>query len=93
MKPILTITATLCALLGATSASARNPEFIEESLEAYNVRMQWFAEAQFGMFIHFGVYSQLGGEWKGEQVRRMKYAEWIQSDFDIPREEYAKIIN
>ena len=25
-------------------------------------------DMKFGMFIHFGVYSMLGGEWKGEKV-------------------------
>lgn len=36
-----------------------------ESLDDYHARMNWFAQAQYGMFIHFGLYSQLGGEWKG----------------------------
>lgn len=33
---------------------------LEGVLEAYNQRMQWFADTQYGMFIHFGGYSQLG---------------------------------
>src|ERR1700744_3226620 len=28
-------------------------------------RGRWFREAKFGAFIHFGVYSQLGGYWHG----------------------------
>ncbi|MDX1679194.1 MAG: alpha-L-fucosidase [Akkermansiaceae bacterium] len=64
---------------------------IDESLEAYNERMKWFAEAKFGMFIHFGLYSQLGGEWKGEEVQYL-YAEWIQNKADIPKEEYAELL-
>ena len=63
---------------------------LAESLNAYNQRMQWFADAQYGMFIHFGLYSQLGGEWKGEQADG--YAEWIQAGKNIPREEYAPMI-
>lgn len=66
--------------------------FIDESLEDYNARMQWFVDAQYGMFIHFGVYSQLGGEFKGKPMRQMKYSEWIAADLEIPREEYAEII-
>ena len=27
---------------------------------------KWFREAEFGMMIHFGLYSLLAGEWKGE---------------------------
>ena len=29
-------------------------------------RTTWFREARFGMFIHWGLYSQLAGEWKGK---------------------------
>jgi sugar porter (SP) family MFS transporter len=31
-------------------------------------RMQWFCDAKFGMFIHGGLYSQQGGEWKGKEI-------------------------
>lgn len=30
---------------------------------------QWFKESQFGMMVHFGLYSLLGGEYKGNQQR------------------------
>jgi alpha-L-fucosidase len=29
-------------------------------------RFKWFRDAKFGAFIHFGVYSQLGGYWHGQ---------------------------
>ena len=61
-----------------------------ESLETYQQRLKWFSESQYGLFIHFGIYSQLGGVWKGETVKG--YAEWIQGKGRIPREEYAAII-
>ena len=51
---------TVAANMG-TAEEVANPAFVEEALEAYNERMQWFVDAQYGMFIHFGVYSQLGG--------------------------------
>lgn len=63
----------------------------EESLESYKERMQWFADSQYGMFIHFGLYSVLGGEWQGEQADW--YSEWIQATMDIPSEEYAELIH
>ncbi len=34
--------------------------------------MQWFVEANYGMFIHFGLYSQLGGVWQGKQAVGMQ---------------------
>jgi len=54
----------------------------------------WFKEAQYGMMVHFGLYSMLSGEWKGKRVKT--YAEWIQAHFAIPNAEYhqlAKIFN
>lgn len=55
---------------------------------------QWFKEAQFGMMIHFGLYSLLGGEWKGKRIDQI--GEWSQSYFQIPNKEYhqlAKVFN
>ncbi|MDG1357460.1 MAG: alpha-L-fucosidase [Akkermansiaceae bacterium] len=75
---------------GAETTSAPQATLKKESIEDYTARMQWFAEAKYGMFIHFGLYSQLGGMWKGEKAEW--YAEWIQAKKNIPREEYSKII-
>ncbi len=36
----------------------------EETVEAHNALMQWFRGAKFGIFIHWGLYSQLAGEWQ-----------------------------
>ncbi|MDO4284709.1 MAG: alpha-L-fucosidase [Eubacteriales bacterium] len=54
-----------------------------------DTKQQWFKEAKFGLFIHFGLYSQLGGEWKGKVTPFI--AEWIMNTFDIPMEEYRKL--
>ena len=42
------------------------------------------------MFIHFGLYSELGGVWKGKQYSG-NYSEQIQSDAHIPSAEYAAL--
>lgn len=62
----------------------------KESKVDYQKRLKWWKEAKFGLFIHFGLYSQLGGVWKGEPQPR--YAEWIMSTAMISREEYAEQI-
>lgn len=50
---------------------------------------EWFKQAKFGLMIHWGLYSILGGEWKGQ---RMEYiGEWIQSKYNIPIKEYEKL--
>ena len=50
-------------------------------------RMAWFREAKFGMFIHWGVYSQAGGEWNGET----NHHEWLQLTAKIPLAEYTEL--
>lgn len=55
--------------------------------------MEWYQQARFGMFIHWGVYSEAAGSWKGvpiEQGDGPKVAEWIQFAFKISREEYRE---
>ncbi len=50
----------------------------------------WFKEAKYGMMIHWGLYSLLGGEYGGKKING-RYAEWIQSNLAIPIAEYEKL--
>ena len=52
---------------------------------------RWFRQAQYGMMIHWGLYSLLGGEWNGR--RSGHYSEWIQASCDIPIAEYEKLVH
>lgn len=53
--------------------------------------MEWFRDAKYGMFIHWGLYSILGGSWKGE---RIPYGtEWIMRNAKIPLSEYKDLVN
>ena len=51
---------------------------------------QWFRDAKFGAFIHFGVYSSLEGQYEGRGEQH-RYAEWIQFSARIPSSEYRQI--
>jgi len=53
--------------------------------------LAWFKEAKFGMFIHWGPYSQLEGEWNGRQVPVGENAEWIMKKLTIPVGEYREL--
>lgn len=57
-----------------------------ESPEQRTERMQWYRDARFGMFIHWGPYAALGGEYHGKKVGWI--AEWIQHTARIPAKEY-----
>ena len=59
-----------------------------------NERAQWFVDARFGMFIHWGVYSGAEGVWKGEKLRNTNdYAEWIYYRNRIEKEEYLTLLD
>lgn len=53
-------------------------------------KMEWWREAKFGMFIHWGPYSILGGVYKGHNQNRGG-AEWIMNRCKIPVAEYQQI--
>ncbi|WP_299669132.1 alpha-L-fucosidase [uncultured Polaribacter sp.] len=51
-------------------------------------RMEWWQDARFGMFIHWGIYSVPAGFYKGEA--QTNSAEWIMNKGKIPIAEYEK---
>lgn len=66
-----------------------------------DTRLNWFNDAKFGMFIHWGVYSGMAGKYVGPSLYGTEYteaspflcnwsAEWILSQAGIPRERYKK---
>ena len=62
----------------------------EEFGPTHDQRMQWFRQARFGMFIHWGVYSVPAGVWNGTNVARSG-AEWIMNRGRIPVADYGKL--
>ncbi len=50
---------------------------------------EWFKQAKYGMMVHFGLYSLLGGEYRGRRTN--SYAEWAQSYFGIGTKEYSAL--
>ncbi len=57
---------------------------------SYHAKIEEFLDRRFGMFIHFGVYSALAGEWNGRTVED-DIAEWVMNSLQIPISEYEKI--
>lgn len=50
-------------------------------------RMEWWKDARFGMFIHWGVYAQWAGVYHGHEQKHGG-AEWIMNRCKIPVAEY-----
>src|SRR5438270_12279727 len=59
-----------------------------EAAKTRDQRLQWWRDARFGCFIHWGVYSDLAGEYNGK--RGGGYAEHIMRQLKIPRQEYLE---
>jgi len=51
--------------------------------------LQGWREARFGLFIHWGLYSQLAGSWKGQPIPSL--GEWIMYNAKIPIAEYEQL--
>ncbi len=79
----------LTFFVGTVCNIAAQQNYLEESETDYTQRMKWFTDAKYGMFIHFGLYSQLGGEWEGNVPG--KYAEWLQANADVPAQVYTML--
>ena len=52
-------------------------------------KMEWWRNARFGMFIHWGVYAVPGGVYQGHEMRRGG-GEWIMNRMKIPVAEYQQ---
>ena len=53
-----------------------------------DAKMQWWKEARFGLFIHWGIYSVPAGTWNGKQIPGI--GEWIMNRGKIPMADYQK---
>ena len=52
-------------------------------------RLEWFREAKYGLFIHWGLYAIPAGEWKGKHS--LGLGEWIMNRSKIPVAEYESL--
>lgn len=57
--------------------------------EIADTKMDWWREARFGLFVHWGVYAVAAGEYQGQQIDGI--GEWIMNYAKIPRQEYEKL--
>ena len=65
--------------------------FAEETMpskQTRDERLAWWRDARFGMFVHWGVYSTVGGEYNGKKLPNS--AEWMMARGKIPIAEYEK---
>lgn len=79
----------LCAVLMISSLVCSGvAQEQAETKEARDARMQWWRDAKFGLFIHWGLYAVPAGTYDGKQVGGI--GEWIMNKGKIPVDVYAK---
>ncbi|MDF7807183.1 alpha-L-fucosidase [Pontiellaceae bacterium B12219] len=64
------------------AAETESWTYIKETPEQHAAKMEWWNAARFGMFVHWGVYSVTGGEYKGKMPTNS--AEWMMNKARIP---------
>ncbi|WP_372896546.1 alpha-L-fucosidase [Stieleria sp.] len=77
-----------------TTAQQPPAQHTEVTPDENDSRIAWWREAKFGMFVHWGVYSVVGGQYKGQELPNS--AEWMMARGKIPiaeYEQYAKQFN
>ena len=62
----------------------------KETAAARNARMDWWRDATFGLFIHWGAYSVPAGMYKGKETKNI--GEWIMHTENIPISEYEQFV-
>jgi len=80
----------ICLSLAAVPApAAADDAWNKETPAARDARMQWWRDARFGMFIHWGLYAIPAGQWNGEPVGGI--GEWIMDRANVPIAEYEEL--
>lgn len=69
------------------AAAQENKKPVENTSLQTDTKMDWWREARFGMFIHFGVYAQFAGFYHGHP-QRIKNGEWLMNRMKVPVQEY-----
>lgn len=79
-----------CQSTTDTDADTTPVNYLAEPKEDFDARMEWWRDAGFGMFIHWGAYAVPAGVHNGEPVDGI--GEWIMNHAQIPVAEYEKYV-
>jgi alpha-L-fucosidase len=74
----------LAITLGGWGCASTGPAAPRSQAPPLDPRLDWWRQARFGLFIHWGLYAVPAGAW-GDQTN---HAEWIRTTARIPLDEY-----
>lgn len=78
----------LCSIMLLAADAQKN--YLNESAQDRDQRMEWWRDATFGMFIHWGAYAVPAGIYNGKENKGI--GEWIMHSANIPISEYEKFV-
>ena len=58
-------------------------------LSAESPKAAYFRQSKFAMFVHWGLYSQAGGQWNGKTYHGI--TEWLMCTANISAKDYAEL--
>ena len=79
----IAVTIASASRIGVNPVCAQSP-----ASDSTDQRMEWWRQARFGMFIHWGLYAVPAGKYQGKHVKGI--GEWIMAKANIPRDDYEK---
>ncbi len=97
---IIAVVVAFCMTIAGTAIAQVKNNVAKEWAKMHDTKTDLFKEyndLKFGMFIHWGVYSKLGGVWKGEKIvsethgSQATLGEWVMYCAHIPRAEYREV--
>jgi alpha-L-fucosidase len=83
----VTILVMIGAIVAGQAGYAQPAKEADSEKAGWSPQQKWFSDAKFGLFVHWGIYSALGGEWN----RKSYSGEWIMEQAKIPASQYEKI--
>jgi len=86
---VLVLLMGLLSVVPSRPATAGEEKWNKETAAERDARMEWWREARFGMFIHWGLYAIPAGTWDGQQIGGI--GEWIMDRANIPVEDYEQL--
>ena len=102
-RPLVLALALFLAVAAPLIVSGNETPYTVDNVETRSLPARnnnWMAHTRFGMFVHFGLYSIPAGVWRGEEMGRNRYAEWIrtqwrwpQPDGGIPKADYDTLLS
>jgi alpha-L-fucosidase len=86
MRGLVTVALLGTLVVGGAAQSTTTPRPHDAAREK---RLEWFRDAKYGLFIHWGLYAVPAGEWKGR--RCLGLGEWLMNRCKVPVAEYEAL--